>query len=161
MWWTHNVGINVQNSRGWEGCFGIKLNHIVVVGKWEDTFGCFDGADWGREGLRGHTSFLLSGHSSGGLPGRRNKDPHSPQQELLQKVSLIWVMLTNVIAYGGRNGWLRTWVEESVACDEADHHADEQLDGVGHRHLEHCQFEPALYLSPSRTSWSWLCWIPA
>jgi hypothetical protein len=21
-----------------------------------------------------------------------------------------------------------------MACDEADHHADEQLDGVGHRH---------------------------
>ena len=137
MWWTHNAEIKVQNSR-----VGVKFDQIVVVGKY--IFGCFEGADWGWEGFRGHTSFLLSGHSSEGLPGRRSKDPHSPQQELLKKVPRIWVIFTNTKSYSimaETEWWLRTWVEESVACDEADHHADEQLDGVGHRHLEHCQIE--------------------
>ena len=70
------------------GLRAVKFDQILVVGNEEDMFGCFGGADWG-EGLRGHTSFLPSGHSSGGVPEMRNKDPHSRQQGLLQKIFLM------------------------------------------------------------------------
>ena len=86
---AHDEALKVQNcvQKGGRGAyFQTSVDQIVVFGEKEEIFRCFEGYDW-WEGLRGHTSFLPFGHSSGGLPGRRSKDPRSHQQGLLQKVN--------------------------------------------------------------------------
>ena len=77
------------------GLRALKFVQILVAENEEGIFGWF--ADrW--EGLRGHTSFLPSGHSSGGVPEKRNKDPHSRQQAPLQKL-----ILTKTVTTGKRS----------------------------------------------------------